>query len=236
LKMLKSLLLCTCIATSGLAIGDLSEGKLRFQVLLDEKPIGSHSFQFIDSDSQRVIESTAAFDVSVLFVPVFSYRHNNTEVWRNGCLVHMESETDSNGTQYRVAARQENSAMAVVTESSAHTYAADCLMSFAYWDRRILDQQRLLNSQTGELVEVDILPLGATEITLGDLTLAADGYHIQAEDADVDIRVWYGQTDGRWLALESRLPNGRLMRYVPTETSHLSAVARNGLQTDTEEM
>ncbi len=216
-----------CLATSGLAIGDLSEGKLRFQVLLDDKPIGSHSFRILESDSQRVIESAAAFDVSVLFVPVFSYRHSNTEVWRDGCLVRLDSATDSNGKHYRVEARQETSALAVVTESAARTYPADCLMSFAYWDRRILGQERLLNAQTGELVEVDILPLGTSEITLGDLALAADGYHILAESEGFDIRVWYSQADGRWLALESRLPNGRLMRYIPTETSLLAALTQS---------
>ena len=35
-----------------------------------------------------------------------------------------------------------------------------CVMSFAYWDPRILQADRLLNSQTGEFTAVQITPRG----------------------------------------------------------------------------
>ena len=48
----------------------------------------------------------------------------------------------------------------IVTPSEARTHEVDCLMSFAYWDQRFLQQQRLLNTQTGELIAVEIPSLG----------------------------------------------------------------------------
>ena len=196
---------------------------LRFQVLLDDEPIGSHSFRITDESSKRTIESDASFDVRVLFVPVFNYRHNNTEIWRDGCLVKMEAQTDSNGKLYRVESRKEDSAYRIGTNTATEAYPADCLMSFAYWDRQILQQSRLLNAQTGAVVDVDIEPLGETRLELGERYVAADGYRIIAEDQDVDIKVWYSRADGSWLSLESRLKNGRLMRYLPADPELLMA-------------
>ena len=199
------------LATSG------SARDLRFQVLLDDEPIGSHNFRITEESSKRTIESDASFDVRVLFVPVFSYRHSNTEVWRDGCLIRMDAQTDSNGKLYRVESRKEDSAYRIGTNTATEAYTADCLMSFAYWDRQMLQQSRLLNAQSGAVVEVDIEPLGDTTLKLGEHHVAADGYRITAEQQGVDIKVWYSRADGSWVSLESRLKNGRLMRYLPAD-------------------
>ena len=196
-------------ATSG------SAKDLQFRVLLDDEPIGSHSFRITGDSLKRTIESDASFDVRVLFVPVFSYRHSNTEIWRDGCLIQMDAQTDSNGKQYRVEGRKDDAAYRIGTNTATEAYTADCLMSFAYWDRQILQQSRLLNAQTGAVVEVDVEPLGEMTLELGGRDVAVDGYRIIAEDQDVDIKVWYNLADGGWVSLESRLKNGRLMRYLP---------------------
>ena len=210
------------LATSG------SARDLRFQVLLDDEPIGSHNFRITEESSKRTIESDASFDVRVLFVPVFSYRHSNTEVWRDGCLIQMDAQTDSNGKLYRVESRRNDSAYRIGTNTATEAYAADCLMSFAYWDRQILQQSRLLNAQTGAVVEVDIEPLGETTLKLGEHRVVVDGYRIIAEDQDVDIKVWYSRADGSWVSLESRLKNGRLMRYLPADPELLVASGVEG--------
>ena len=189
--------------------------EFRFNVLLDEKPIGSHSFRLKQEDAGLRVQTEAAFDVEVLFVPVFSYRHSNTEVWRGGCLQQIQSQTDSNGDRYRVLGQTVGDEFLVNTESETQTYTGDCVMSFAYWDRNILSQNRLLNAQTGELIDVDVEPLGVRLLTLDGRQVAADGYRIVSTAEKVDIRVYYRRSDGRWLSLESKLENGRVMRYRP---------------------
>lgn len=189
--------------------------EFRFNVLLDEKPIGSHSFRLKQEDAGLRVQTEAAFDVQVLFVPVFSYRHSNTEVWRGGCLHQIRSQTDSNGDRYQVLGQTVGDGFLVNTESETQTYTADCVMSFAYWDRNILSQNRLLNAQTGELIDVDVEPLGVRQITLDERQVSADGYRIVSTAEQVDIRVYYRRSDGRWLSLESKLGNGRIMRYLP---------------------
>ena len=189
---------------------------LQFKVLLDEKPIGFHRFRITEDSSSRTIEIDAEFDVRVLFVPVYRYRHSNTEIWENGCLARIDSETDSNGKSYVVAGRRDGDVYDISTLGASQSYRRDCLMSFAYWDRDILQQDKLLNAQTGELIDVEIESLGTTRLSLTGMEIEAQGYRIRSDEQAVDIKVWYAVSDGRWLSLESRLDNGRVMRYVPS--------------------
>jgi hypothetical protein len=218
--LIRTLVIVAALALLPLASATANEAKrtsLGFDVLLDDKPIGTHEFRIVDDAGSRRVETNARFDVNVMFVPVFRYNHSNTEVWRDGCLAQVRSETDSNGTPYRVALDRADGAYEVQTIDEMVTYPADCLMTFAYWDPAILEQPRLLNSQTGELVDVRVEPLGVTDPDWLSSDVPVEGHRIVGEDAELEIRVFYHHQTGRWVALESLLANGRVMRYVPNQ-------------------
>ncbi|MDJ0741294.1 MAG: DUF6134 family protein [Gammaproteobacteria bacterium] len=201
-------------AAPGLAT-DVGVDELAFDVLLDEQPIGSHVFRFRDGGGERRVESRASFDVRVLFVPVYSYRHSNDETWRDGCLVAIRSQTDSNGEAYAVTGERAGDAFELVTRDASQQVASDCLMTFAYWRKDFLHQDRLLNAQTGELIDVDVRALGELTLDLPQGRVDVDGYRILSAADAVDIRVYYDRRDDRWVGLRSTLENGRVMHYRP---------------------
>jgi hypothetical protein len=199
-----------------------------FEVLLDDKPIGLHEFLVRDSGSERRISIEASFDVRVLFVPVYSYRHSNAELWRDGCLQRIESETDSNGKPYRVSGEVIGREFALSTQVGDRVYPGACLMTFAYWDRQMLQQDSLLNAQTGDLVDVEIQPLGRRLLELRDVRVEADAFRITSPmDGGIDIRLFYEAATGRWLSLESKLESGRTMRYLPVGASGIVMAGRS---------
>lgn len=202
-------------AMSAQASTDARVKSLAFDVLLNDEPIGRHEFTIREETGSRIVESRAEFDVRVLFVPVFRYRHDNTEQWADGCLRRIESVTDSNGTSYRVSGEERGDRFAVETIDAQRAYDGDCVMTFAYWDRRFLEQDKLLNSQTGELIDVEVSPLPQSRIALDGEAVEVDAYRILSADGSVDIRVYYARGSDEWVALESLLENGRLMRYRP---------------------
>ncbi len=215
------------LATPGLGVATPSaKDELTFEVSLDDRPIGVHRFRIADGGAMRVVESDASFDVKILRVPVYRYRHSNTETWQNGCLKQIDSETDANGTPYAVDLSKTATGYRIVTPHETQTYQGDCLMSFAYWDQRFLRQQRLLNTQTGELIAVEIQSLGESERKIANRTVPVKGFRVLAAPQNVDIKVFYHSVDGRWVALESVLENGRLLRYALTADDRLAAAER----------
>lgn len=188
----------------------------RFRVFLDERPIGTHRFTVqADADNGLLVRSEAEFLVRVLLIPVYAYAHQAEERWVNGCLRQLDSETDANGDRYRVALSWQGDGYRIDSQDGSQRIDRTCLKSFAYWDKRFLDEEALINSQTGALTPVTVAALSeATPAWLPD-TEPVVGYRIRTADESADIDVYYGRNSQRWLGLQSRLENDRVMRYVP---------------------
>jgi Domain of unknown function (DUF6134) len=181
-----------------------------FKVFLDNKPIGYHSFQITREGHHEQLNTRADFNVTFLKIPVYRYRHENVEHWHNQCLQSIASETDQNGELFAVQGAASAQGFRLTT-NEGDTILPACVSTFAYWDKAFLKHDRLLNTQTGEYLEVEVENLGMQTIPVRDATITANRYKIIAEEIDIDI--WYSG-DGQWLALQSTTSNGQVLRYV----------------------
>ena len=180
-----------------------------FRVTLDDREIGRHRFTLAARESgERELRSEARFDVRVLFVDAFRYRHEASERWQGECLRGLESRTDTNGTLEAVRAQTQAGRLVVEAGSRRETLEG-CVMSFAYWNPRVLGATRLLNSQTGEMVPVRVTRLGEEPIEAGGRTVTAERHRIEGPKLCIDL--WYA--GDQWLALESPAAGGRRLRY-----------------------
>ena len=185
----------------------------RFEVLLDDKEIGYHEFRLSDDGRRQVLETEASFDVKLLFITAFRYRHQNTEIWNDGCLASIEAATNNNGDLLEVSGQQLNDAFRVTRQSGQETLE-DCVQTFAYWNPEILKSERLLNSQTGEYEQVSVVLEGEDQVLVNDMPVDALRYRLIAEAGD--IKLWYSNDEARrWLALEAPAKGGRKIRYKP---------------------
>lgn len=191
------------------AVDDASRA-LKFDVYLDDKPIGFHRFNIESDDSgTRSVTSVAKFDVKFLFFNAFRYRHDNLEIWKDDCLAEIDAETNSNGKETAVSGEQTVSGFAVRTGEAVDTLPK-CVMTFAYWNPSFLEQEKLLNPQTGEYLDVEVLERAEERVQIGDRELTAIPYDIRARG--MEITVWYS-SDKQWLALESVAKGDRIIRY-----------------------
>jgi len=209
----KCLLTVLFILASVPGIAAASEGHWVFKVYLDKKEIGYHEFKVEDSEEERQVNINAQFDVKVLFINAYSYAHQNLETWNDGCLQSIDALTDDNGDESLVSGSRSDAGFALQTTGGTRTLEAGCLRSFAYWDPSFLRSERLLNAQTGELVDVDIRSRGLQALQIGNLNVEAEKYEVAMEDGIISL--WYGAADGRWLALEAPAKGGRTIRYEP---------------------
>jgi hypothetical protein len=175
-----------------------------FQVLLDDAPIGYHRYTLRETGAERELKSEARFNVKLLFISAY-----RTERWRGNCLDNLAARTDDDGERLEVAATQDRGRLVVSTQRGQDTVNG-CVMSFAYWNPEILRQPRLLNAQTGEYAAVQVTELGEEKITVRGATVTASRYRITGTKHPIDL--WYS-ADREWLALQSTVNGGRLLRY-----------------------
>ena len=180
-------------------------------VLLDGKPIGFHRFTLQDTESGVRLDAQARFVVKVLGLKVFDYDHRVVEHWQGACLENLDATTHQNGRTSRVEGDASTSTFLVRKDTTSKSIE-DCVASFAYWDKtRLLSRTALLNPQTGEYVPVTIQSLGLQPTSEDPAQPTVERFRILGKQ--IDITVSYEQSSGQWVALQSRLENGRELQY-----------------------
>ncbi len=203
-------LLALGAATPSLAGGDAPR-RLSFDVFLDDRAIGYQRFELQATPGGLRVETRAEFEVKVLRITAFEYDHRNVETWRGRCLQAIDSRTSSNGKQFRVTGSAAGDGF-IVAGTAGDQRLAECVGTFAYWDRRqLLGRDRLLNSQTGEFVPVTVRPLGDGVLEIGDRELRVERYAISGRELEITLA--YAVDGEEWVALDSRLDGGRMLRY-----------------------
>jgi hypothetical protein len=181
----------------------------RFRVWLDDREIGYHNFSLVRNGEFSELHSEADFEYKLLFVKLYDYEHENRESWQGDCLQTIESSTDANGKPYSVSGRARTDEFELSSSTGDRTLPA-CVMTFAYWNPAFLEQERLINSQDGEYLDIAVSPpvLEQREVR-GELM---PSYRYRLEAGQIKLDLWYS-TDREWLALESEARGGRTLRY-----------------------
>ncbi len=207
-----AIFLCAMCAVLWASVAQGAAREWNFDVFLDGKRIGDHRFSLLEDGDRRELTSEAAFDVRIFFINAYRYRHEAKETWQGECIERVEARTDDNGKALTVDAKRAGEALIIATSGESASPVNDvCVQTFAYWNPRILEADRLLNPQTGEYQAVRVESMGRERIG----GLEADRYRLVGTDAGtapLQIDLWYSTTLD-WLALESQTPDGRTLRY-----------------------
>lgn len=180
-----------------------------FRVLLNGRDVGRHRFMVERQGDRETVTIDADFDVKLLGISVYEYKHRNVEVWSQDCLDAMKTTTDDGGDSYSVYAVRVQAGLRVIANGRENLLPG-CVMSFAYWNPDFLSQARLLNAQTGEYVRVSSRPVGEESIELPNgRTVKANRYRVSVEGTG-DIDLWY-QDNRRWVRLKSLVKGADLI-------------------------
>lgn len=177
------------------------ESALVFDVYRDGEPIGTHSIAFQHRGDTLTVDIAIEFEVVFAWVPVFRYSHRNREVWRAGRLERLDSETYDDGIDHRVAVRRIGETLFIVAADTERTVDGD-LMTTGYWHPRTFEQTRLIDTQTGEVLEVVHRANGDDAIVVAGTTIEARRFDVTG---DLEMTTWYS-ADGLWsgLAFDAR--------------------------------
>jgi hypothetical protein len=184
-------------------------GRYDFTVYLNDKNVGSHSFEVIDDGNVTRVQSDARFKYTILRIPAYRYEHSNAERWSGNCLTGFDAQTNANGDRIEVSGEKTADGF-TVNNGDAAVRLPECVMSFAYWNPDFLNESQLLNPQTGEYVDVNVEVVGTEMLEVRGQPVDATRFRLTAYE--VDVTLWYS-SDNEWLALESVAKGGHIIRY-----------------------
>ncbi|NWG71418.1 MAG: hypothetical protein HXY23_07405 [Parvularculaceae bacterium] len=161
-----------------------------FEILRKGEPIGTHVVEVRQEGPQTVVDTNIKMRVKFGPVPLFAYDHESREVWRNGSLETIDSETNNNGRKSFLKVRRNGDTLEVDGSAYQGPAPLDAIPS-SYWNRSIIEARKLLNTQNGEVIDISTTRLGFTEAPGGE---PAEHFRLVGS---VALDLWY---DGpRWV-------------------------------------
>lgn len=180
---------------------------LTFTAYRNGSRFGFHQVTFAESGPRLEVEIEIAFDYKLAFIPLYRYRHRNREVWEDGRLITLDSETDDNGTPFRVQARADGGRLAVDGIGGKLDLPADTA-STSYWNEATIERGEWLDTQNGKLVRSKVT-VGAPEpVMVRGEQVEAKPYQL---DGDITCTLWYREE--RWVQLRFIASDGSVIDY-----------------------
>ena len=177
-----------------------------FDVSVDGLPVGTHDIIVNEKGDARTVQSDMRYGVALLGA---SYKQHAEETWQADCLTRIDTRTEEKGRVTTVAGRLEAGAF-IITGASGEERLAPCVMSFAYWNPKVLRQTHLVNSQTGAWTTVTVHDLGKESVDVRGASRTASHYRIDTERNRIEL--WYAP-EGEWVGLRSTTRDGHVLSY-----------------------
>ncbi len=206
-------------------IRNLFREKAEYKILRKGKRVGTHSVLITPDPSGNDNKFTVSVDskirITVLKVPVFTFRYQATERWDNNRLVSITATTVKNGERKTVSAEMAGNTMNTsITESQdAENPTRQTVEPVAFasnhWHPAVIDTDRIYNTLSGRVDSVSIETLGIDTLTLeasnGSTSPQQSALHVRYSGG-FEAESWYAD-DGRWLQLLFKGTDGSLITY-----------------------
>ena len=182
---------------------------LRFDVMRNGGRVGQHGIRFQREGTVLTAFISVEIVVRLGPIPVFRYNHAVREVWRDGQFQSLDSETNEDGTRFRVNAVRAAEGVIVESSAAARAVMPPLAIPLTHWNNLCMERP-LFNPQDGVPITSRVVAHGEDRVAL------ADGRVIQATRyalvGKVALENWY-DTARLWTALRSRGTDGSMIEY-----------------------
>ena len=186
--------------------------QINFQVQLNDKDIGFHEFNV----QNNRISNKAQFDVKLWFIPAYKYRHTATEVYKDNCLIQLESETQDGADFFELSSLADSAFFKIKVNDKDFNHPA-CSQTFRYWDIQFTEQNLAINPQDGEIFKLSFSKDIDEEVKTKKNTFLANKFTLHAindQDEKFHIELWYEQNSKKWIKLKSYLKDDNVITYI----------------------
>ena len=164
-------------------LGGLAEwipAPLSFTVLRDGSPIGTHRLAFAREGERVIVDITIRVEVKLACITLFRSAHDARETWEKGRLVAFDSRTNDDGAPFQVKARATKQGLVVESTGGNYTAPPDTVPS-SYWHVDMIRHARVLDSQSGRMIDLVATPTGTGEVIVGGRNVPARLFRLSGE-------------------------------------------------------
>jgi hypothetical protein len=131
---------------------------LTFDVFRKGSHIGTHAIRFDQGDGTLKVTSRLDLAVKVAFITAYRYEQTGQDEWQDDVLVRTRIETNDDGRDTLVVAEARDGQLAVEGPTGTYTTALGAMTDLSFWNEAITRGQPVIDSQTAELIKIQVQP------------------------------------------------------------------------------
>lgn len=147
----------------------------RFSVLYKGERVGAHTV-FTSPNAGTRVTTEIDLVVRALFFTVFAFRHRSEEIWRDGRLMSLTSETLEHNETIHVSGAATAQGFRVLSGTGPFIAAAGALTSNSLWTPAVLEQDTVIDAQHGGVIGVSVRKLADEQIAVHGRQIRATRY------------------------------------------------------------
>ena len=172
-------------------------GMYAYEISRKGKRLGFQTLEFAKLENGDLqVDVHIEIDFAII-IPLFTYTHDNREIWRDGKMLSLTSRTDNNGEDTFVDLRAEGDKLVGDGTDYEDNLSSD-LLSTSYFNPNFIRQSEIVSSQDGRLLKINIEEIGRETLYLEIGTVEATRFRLTGK---LRIDIWYTD-DGRWVKTE----------------------------------
>lgn len=195
-------ILCACLAAlleiAGVQFAHAEPsraGRVEFEVLRGGRPFGTQRVVVTDRNGELIAQSNADLRANVGPLNVFRYSQTCREAWRDGRLTQLNCTTRKGGRDFRLTARAEGQSLQITGPGGGDSLPAEAWPT-SWWTRPQLGTRTLLNTDTGEPIEVRVSRVGRENIVVAGEMISAERIRVRGT---LTLDLWYAE-NGAWVS------------------------------------
>jgi hypothetical protein len=165
--------------------------KLEFSIVRNGSEIGHHDLFFKRRDGIVEVVSNTAIDFKLGFIPLYRFRQEGREVWRENRLEELRTLTDDNGTSLDLAIARESDGLKVSLNGAVKDSLPEAIPA-SLWHRRLTEGPLLIDTVDGDRKTVTVQDIGDEAIIVRGIPTVARRFTVEGE---MQRDVWYDKND-----------------------------------------
>ncbi|MED6311804.1 MAG: DUF6134 family protein, partial [Pseudomonadota bacterium] len=166
-------------------------GVLAFDIVRNGEAIGTHTYRFDLSGDRTEVRIKTDINFRLFFIPVYRFEHESKEVWQNGKLDSLESNTNENGTPVKLQVhRDEDSLMVYGEDGNLHVDRE--IIPASLWNRLVLDRSQTLTTISGNVKKFEVEYVGEKELEVRGKKITTQHFRLTGE---FERELWYDKDD-----------------------------------------
>ena len=162
----------------------------------DYGDIGEHRVTFTQNGDHLIVDVENKVEVKLLTVTAFRFEAKRQELWQGDQMVSYRSFTHDDGRDIAVTGEVVGDRF-VIDAPSGRIEASPGTFPTHPWNKAIAAESILMDTKTGELLNVNIANLGEETIQAGGEEIEATKYQVTG---DAEREVWFDSEDN-WVRL-----------------------------------